>query len=109
MSGQERAERLYSLLTGILTADRHDERATPTTGPWRSVLAKDLQPKTRQRALALIGPSTVFSSTCPRPFREYERAAKMVYSDDPRIAAIVTALYHLRIRIHMAAARGYVL
>ena len=79
---------------------------------WR-VITKDLQPRTRQRSLALIqslnkiqfdGTKTV-TEQLPQydlMVREYERSANVTYPDDLKIASVLSALpATLRLHIQM--------
>ena len=79
---------------------------------WR-MTTQDLQPKTRQRSLALIeslnkiqfdGTKTV-TEQLPQydlMVREYERSANVTYSDDLKIASVLSALpATLRLHIQM--------
>ena len=78
------------------------------------MLTKDLQPKTKQRALALVqalnrvqfDASKTITEQLPQyeaMVREYERAANVTYPDDLKVAAVVAALpQSLRVHVQMA-------
>ena len=110
------SERLYSLLTGLMkqrplrlvrgVANQNGLEA------WRT-LTRDLQPKTRQRSLALIQSlnkiqfdmNKTVTEQLPQfdlMVREYERSANATYPDDLKIASVIAALPStLRLHIQM--------
>ncbi|CAK8994567.1 unnamed protein product, partial [Durusdinium trenchii] len=111
------SERLYSLLSGLMkNRPLRLVRGIPLQNgleSWR-VLTRDLQPKTRQRALALVqalnrvqfDASKTITEQLPQyeaMVREYERAANVTYPDDLKVAAVVAALpQSLRVHVQMA-------
>ncbi|CAK9052235.1 unnamed protein product [Durusdinium trenchii] len=119
LTGPERilSEHLYSLLSGLMkNRPLRLIRGIPQQNgleSWR-VLTKDLQPKTRQRALALVqalnrvqfDASKTITEQLPQyeaMVREYERAANVTYPDDLKVAAVVAALpQSLRVHVQMA-------
>ena len=119
LAGPERilSETLYSLLSGLMkNRPLRLVRGIPHQNgleAWR-VLTKDLQPKTRQRALALVqalnrvqfdANKTITEQLPPYEMmvREYERAANVTYPDDLKVAALVPALpQSLRVQVQMA-------
>ena len=111
------SERLYSLLTGLMKQRplRLVRGVSNQNGleAWR-ILTKDLQPRTRQRSLALVQAlnkvqfDATKSVTEQLPqydlmVREYERSSQTTYPDDLKIASVVAALPpNLRVHIQMA-------
>jgi hypothetical protein len=116
-NAKEKFEKLYSMLTMLLrnrplrltrgVAGQNGLEAWP-------ILTKDLQPKTRQRSLALIlALSRVqfdASKTINEQFphfelfvREYEKAARVTYPEGLKVASVLAALPgNLRLHVQMA-------
>ena len=103
---RDRSEKLYSLLCQLMrNRPLHLVRGVPDHNgleAWR-VLMNDMQPPTRQRALALIQSlnklkfdgSKSITEQLPQfetLVREYERTSKQLYPDDLKVAAVVSAL-----------------
>ena len=110
------SERLYSLLTGLMKQrPLRLVRGVPSQNgleAWR-MLTRDLQPKTRQRSLALIQSrnkiqfdmNKTVTEQLPQfdlMVREHERSANVTYPDDLKIASVIAALPStLRLHIQM--------